>query len=339
MHPSRANNPLFGPNRFKLGVFSANCDGGLTMSLAPERWPANWDDIAAMCQIADQAGMEFILPVAKWRGYQGKANIYGQSFETMTHSAATRRADQADLRLLDHPRAAGDAGVRGQGDRHHRPHHAWPRRPQHRLRLEPGGVRPARRQIDQDTPLRSRAGVVPGLVAPAGGRAGVRLGRPILSSARLETDPVSVQRPCPLVMSAGFSPKGRDFAAQAADVLFTTMSELDQAPAMLADVAEHAAQVRQAAAVSMRWGTSCAGRRGARRRSSSTTSRRSGRRRGPGLLPQPAGHDDGTRHGTGAASAGRTASRARPASRSSAPIPELIRLSARRTTSPPRWRA
>ena len=88
MHPSRANNPLFGPNQFKLGVFSANCDGGLTMSLAPERWPANWDDIAAMCQIADRAGMEFILPVAKWRGYQGKANIYGRSFETMTHSAA-----------------------------------------------------------------------------------------------------------------------------------------------------------------------------------------------------------------------------------------------------------
>jgi hypothetical protein len=38
MDPSRANNPLFGPNKFKLGVFSANCDGGLTMSLAPERW-------------------------------------------------------------------------------------------------------------------------------------------------------------------------------------------------------------------------------------------------------------------------------------------------------------
>ena len=34
-------NPLFGPNHFKLpGIFSANCDGGLTMSLAPERWKA-----------------------------------------------------------------------------------------------------------------------------------------------------------------------------------------------------------------------------------------------------------------------------------------------------------
>jgi hypothetical protein len=42
-HASRASNPLFGRNRFKLGVFSANCDGGLTMSLAPECWRADWE--------------------------------------------------------------------------------------------------------------------------------------------------------------------------------------------------------------------------------------------------------------------------------------------------------
>src|ERR1700748_2064542 len=88
MHPSRSNNPLFGRNPFKLGVFSANCDGGLTMSLAPERWRADWDDIVAMTRIADDAGIEFILPVAEWRGFQGKANIYGPSFATLTHRAA-----------------------------------------------------------------------------------------------------------------------------------------------------------------------------------------------------------------------------------------------------------
>src|SRR3954449_1736266 len=82
------SNPLFNDNRFKLGIFSANCDGGLTMSLVPERWKAEWDDIAAMSRIADEAGIEFILPVAKWRGYQGAANIYGKSFETLTHGAA-----------------------------------------------------------------------------------------------------------------------------------------------------------------------------------------------------------------------------------------------------------
>ena len=56
MIEQRHTNPMRGPNRFKLGVFSANCDGGLTMSLAPERWRADWDDIVAMTQIADEAG-------------------------------------------------------------------------------------------------------------------------------------------------------------------------------------------------------------------------------------------------------------------------------------------
>ena len=109
---------------------------------------------------------------------------------------------------------------------------------------------------------------------------------------RLETNPVSVQRPRPLVMSAGFSPKGRDFAAQAADALFTTMTELDQAPAMLANVAAACGQIRQAAA-GLRDGSrgvpadpqGSGGvlpllRGGARRRG------------GPSLLSPPARHDD-----------------------------------------------
>jgi hypothetical protein len=44
------------PTAFKLGVFSANCGGGLTMSLAPERWCADWDDIVAMTRIAWRSG-------------------------------------------------------------------------------------------------------------------------------------------------------------------------------------------------------------------------------------------------------------------------------------------
>jgi dimethylsulfone monooxygenase len=43
-------------------------------------------------------------------------------------------------------------------------------------------------------------------------------------------------------MSVGFSPKGRDVAAQAADALFTTMTELNQAPTIPANVAENASK-------------------------------------------------------------------------------------------------
>ena len=33
----RVPNPILGSNKFKLGLFNANCDGGFTISKAPER--------------------------------------------------------------------------------------------------------------------------------------------------------------------------------------------------------------------------------------------------------------------------------------------------------------
>lgn len=240
--PRVATNPMFGANRFKLGVFSANCDGGLTMSLAPERWKADWDDIVAMCRIADDAGLEFILPVAKWRGYQGKANIYGKSYETLTHSAAigalTKRicvfstihvplvtpafAAKA-LATIDHV-THGRAGLNIVC--------GW-----NQEEFDLHGV-----TIDQDS--RYDHGLEWWQVWSKmleGGPEFDWKGR-FFDLKRLETNPVSVQRPRPIVMSAGFSPKGRDFAGQAADALFTTMSDISQAPAMLADVARYEAK-------------------------------------------------------------------------------------------------
>lgn len=82
------DNPILGPNRFKLGLFNANCDGGFAVSKAPERWRCEWDDVVKACVMADEAGIDFILPVAKWRGLGGEADNLGRSFETMTHSAA-----------------------------------------------------------------------------------------------------------------------------------------------------------------------------------------------------------------------------------------------------------
>ena len=41
----RVPNPILGSNKFKLGLFSANCDGGASLSTAPERWACEWDDV------------------------------------------------------------------------------------------------------------------------------------------------------------------------------------------------------------------------------------------------------------------------------------------------------
>ena len=234
--PRAATNPMFGPNRLKLGIFSANCDGGLTMSLAPDRWKADWDENAAMCRIADDAGLEFILPVAKWRGYQGKANIYGRSFETMTHSSAisalTRRicvfstihvplvtpafAAKA-IATIDHV-SHGRAGLNIVC--------GW-----NQDEFDLHGV-----TIEQDTRYdHGHEWFQVWSKMLEGGPEFDWNGR-FFHLKRLETNPVSVQRPRPIVMSAGFSPKGRDFAATAADALFINMTEIDQAPGLMAGV-------------------------------------------------------------------------------------------------------
>jgi FMNH2-dependent dimethyl sulfone monooxygenase len=234
-------NPLFGPNRFKLGIFSANCDGGLTMSLAPERWKADWDDIVAMTRIADDAGLEFILPVAKWRGYQGKANIYGRSFETLTHGAALGAVTRqiAIFSTVHVPLVTPAFGAKAIATIDHVTHGraglnivcGW-----NQAEFDLHGV-----TIDPET--RYDHGLEWFQIWARLLEGGPEFdwdGR-FFKLKRLQTDPVSVQRPRPPVMSAGFSPRGRDFAARAADVLFLNVTELDQVPALLADVAQHMA--------------------------------------------------------------------------------------------------
>ena len=69
---SRIGTRMYNDNRFKLGLFGMNCSGGLTMTLAPEYWEASWENNLKAAQLADDAGLEFILPIGRWRGYGGR---------------------------------------------------------------------------------------------------------------------------------------------------------------------------------------------------------------------------------------------------------------------------
>ena len=234
--------PVFGANRFKLGVFSANCDGGLTMSLAPERWRANWDDIAAMTKIADAAGIEFILPVAKWRGYQGKAKIYGKSFETLTHGAALAAITQRIFifSTVHVPLITPAFGAKAIATIDHISHGraglnivcGW-----NQEEFDLHGV-----TIDQDSRYDHGLEWFQIWSKLLEGGPEFDWNGKYFQLRRLETNPLTIQRPRPVVMSAGFSPKGRDFAAQACDVLFTNMTDLTQAPALIADIHAHIAR-------------------------------------------------------------------------------------------------
>ncbi|MEK9644667.1 MAG: LLM class flavin-dependent oxidoreductase [Alphaproteobacteria bacterium] len=81
---SRKQTRIYGDNRFKIGLFSQNCSGGLTMTKAPEFWQPTWENNLEASRIADEAGLEFILPVARWHGYGGDVDAEGENFETLT---------------------------------------------------------------------------------------------------------------------------------------------------------------------------------------------------------------------------------------------------------------
>ena len=83
-----------GPNPFKLGVFSANADGGLSFTTVPERWAARWDEVQQAAVIADRGGMDFFLPIARWKGFGGTTQAREWSFETFTFAAALAAVTQ-----------------------------------------------------------------------------------------------------------------------------------------------------------------------------------------------------------------------------------------------------
>jgi len=80
-------NPLYGPNRLKLGVFGANLGSGCTATLAEGTLDATWPATLEIAQLADEAGIEAMVPVARWKGFGGPTNFNGDSFETYTWAA------------------------------------------------------------------------------------------------------------------------------------------------------------------------------------------------------------------------------------------------------------
>jgi len=75
---------MFNANKLKLGIFSPNCSGGMAVTKVPERWDASWENNLKLAQMADEAGIEFLLPIARWKGYGGETDFEGSTLETIT---------------------------------------------------------------------------------------------------------------------------------------------------------------------------------------------------------------------------------------------------------------
>ena len=75
-------------NKLKLGVFASNLSSGMHPTRLPGRWRATWDENLRLARMADERGLEFIIPLARWRGQGGETNYQDWGFETLTWASA-----------------------------------------------------------------------------------------------------------------------------------------------------------------------------------------------------------------------------------------------------------
>jgi alkanesulfonate monooxygenase SsuD/methylene tetrahydromethanopterin reductase-like flavin-dependent oxidoreductase (luciferase family) len=227
--------PIRGPNAFKLGIFSANADGGLTVTAVPERWKARWPDIVKVAQLADDAGIEFFLPIARWKGFGGQTNAREHSFETFTFAAALGALTR-------------NIGVFSTV---------------HVPMIHPVYAAKALASVDHMSGGRAGLNIVAGWNPDEFAMFGIERDPEGYAQAmewyeiivRIFTEPKPfdydaryyklknvagrpqpLQLPRPVVLNAAFGGPGRDFAARASDFLFTTFSDIESGKGHIDDI-------------------------------------------------------------------------------------------------------
>lgn len=238
----RPANPLAADTGFKLGVFSTNADGGLAITTVKERWPASWADNVAAAKIADEAGLDFFLPIARWKGFGGTTRTREHSFETFTWAAAIAAITQRmaifatvhvplvhpiyaakALATVDHV-SGGRAGLNivcGWNPAEFQMFGVTPDEKGYERAAEWIEIieraYAADEPFDYDGAYYRLKGVV--------------------------SRPASLQRPRPLTMNAAFGPPGRDFAARHCDMLFTTFTDIEGSARHVEDIGARAKAV------------------------------------------------------------------------------------------------
>jgi FMNH2-dependent dimethyl sulfone monooxygenase len=87
-----STNPIFNSNKLKLGTFCTNTVPNMTF--VPEMRLPTWENTLACARLADDAGLEAIVPIARWKGYlDDKADHTSNIvFETFTWAAGIAAA-------------------------------------------------------------------------------------------------------------------------------------------------------------------------------------------------------------------------------------------------------
>jgi FMNH2-dependent dimethyl sulfone monooxygenase len=230
--------PVLNPeNALKLGIFGINLRGGMTLADVEGAVKGEWDENVRLTQWADRLGIDAVIPVARWRGYGGEANLGDRSFETFTWAtglmSVTRRiqafatchvpivhpVQAAKMSATADHISGGRFGlniVSGWNPEEMSMFGVTQREHDERYQVSDEWATLLRElwTTDGEFDFHGSYYDVPGAFS----------------------DPKPLQDPYPVVMNAGTSPAGRAFAAKHSDLIFAGLTELETATRQIADI-------------------------------------------------------------------------------------------------------
>ncbi len=251
-----ANVPVFNDNKLKLGIFGMNCSNGCTITHAPTTFEPTYQHNVKIAKLADQLGLELLVPVGRWKHFGGSTQFNANNLEVYTWATAMACNTEKLMVFATshvptvHPLLAAkqsatidniSAGRFG-------------------LNIVCGWFRPEIEMFgieQQDHDARYRM-------------AGEWL--TVMKRAWTDQDfdhhgefynikggfllPKPVQQPYPTLINAGSSQAGREFSARHVDYNFITITTEDEARFLIKDVAQRAAAHQRECGV-MTYGLVC----------------------------------------------------------------------------------
>jgi alkanesulfonate monooxygenase SsuD/methylene tetrahydromethanopterin reductase-like flavin-dependent oxidoreductase (luciferase family) len=224
----RSDVPLFNENRFKLGVFSFNVSYGTTMTFAEGTVTPTWEENVRIAQAADSAGWEFLLPLGRWRGWGGKTNFNDKTFDVYTWAAGISAVTTqiqvlttAHVRLV-HPVMAAKQGTTID-------HISGGRSglnivtSQKAAEVAMFGIE----QIEHDEAYEAGEEWITIVKRLWAEEDDFDFEGKWFRTAGAHAEPKPLQRPRPVIVTAGMSPIGRRFGAKHADFIFQVMHDLE----------------------------------------------------------------------------------------------------------------
>ncbi|GHH30340.1 LLM class flavin-dependent oxidoreductase [Streptomyces lanatus] len=230
--------PVHSDRVLRLGTFSTNLSSGCAMSNVDGALDASWESTSRLARMAEEMSFEAIVPVGRWRGFGGPTNFNGSGFEAYTWAAgigaqtsysgvfATSHVPTIHPLLAAKQAATIDHITGGRFALNIV--NGW-----HQPEIEMFGAP----QLEHDARYATAAEWVEIMIRLWASEEPFTYEGKYFQVKDASLSPLPIQRPRPVLMNAGQSKAGREFATKYCDVVFITTGGDDDLAALKDQVA------------------------------------------------------------------------------------------------------